>query len=117
MNEFGCCAQGQVFPRGKAQELVPFYNDKQIGFKDTETELWADARGETRWALTPGVLQHIGRHSSKGDDMDETTHEGLSVSETLWSFPFEAYNAEALKAEHDRIAPGKKIGVNSHRIE
>jgi len=34
MNNFGCCAQGLVFPAHKALELIQYYIEKKIGFAD-----------------------------------------------------------------------------------
>lgn len=91
---------------------------------DMLTEEMADQGHELRWALTPGVMQHIGGRSSKGDDFGEgggkekEREEGgavegkgkgkgqMSVAEKLWSFGFEKNEAGALRREHLRFGGG-----------
>ncbi|KAM0718356.1 hypothetical protein Q7P37_005425 [Cladosporium fusiforme] len=73
MNQYGCCSQGLVFPRAKAQDIVDLFEVRKIGYVDMLIEEYADQHGELRWALTPPVLQHIGRKSSKGDDFGEAS--------------------------------------------
>lgn len=67
------------------------------------TEEYADERGETRWAITPPVIQHVGRKSSKGDDFGKNSKYHMSVAEKLWNFEFEKYDAESLRREHEMI--------------
>jgi hypothetical protein len=100
MPQYGCCSQGFVFPREKALTLVNFLEEKKFGFVDVLTEEYADANGELRWAITPSVIQHVGRKSSKVDDYGLMSKHGLSVAETIWNFAFERYDAEELRKEH-----------------
>lgn len=102
MNKYGCCSQGLVFPRGKVQGLIDWYETKKIGFVDMLMEEYADQHGELRWALTPSVIQHIGRKSSKGDDFGSGSKYHMSVAEKLWNFEFEQYSAADLREEHSR---------------
>ncbi|KAF2660596.1 integral membrane protein-like protein [Lophiostoma macrostomum CBS 122681] len=100
MPKYGCCSQGFVFPREKALTLVNFLEEKKLGFVDVLTEEYADANGELRWAITPSVIQHVGRRSSKVDDYGPMSKHGLSVAEKIWNFAFERYDAEQLRQEH-----------------
>ncbi|KAI9872768.1 MAG: hypothetical protein M1830_001211 [Pleopsidium flavum] len=105
MNNFGCCSQGFVFPHSKASDLIRWYESKKIGFVDMLTEEYADANHETRWAITPSVLQHVGRKSSKGDDFGKSSKYHMSVAEKLWNFEFERGDAESLREEeHGLVA-------------
>nr|POE79505.1 hypothetical protein CFP56_07570 [Quercus suber] len=100
MNNYGCCAQALVFPQEKAQELVGWYEKTQIGFADVLTEQYADEHDELRWALTPSVIQHIGRKSSKWDDTGEEATHDMPMASKIWNFAFESYDAKKLKTEH-----------------
>ena len=102
MNKYGCCSQGLVFPRGKVQDLIDWYETKKIGFVDTLLEEYADQHDELRWALTPSVIQHIGRKSSKGDDFGAGSKYHITVAEKLWNFAFEQNSATVLREEHSR---------------
>ncbi|KAJ5153783.1 uncharacterized protein N7500_009222 [Penicillium coprophilum] len=107
MPKFGCCSQAFVFPQSRITELVDLYTSKRIGYVDMLTEEYANARNEIRWAVTPSVIQHVGRKSSKGADNDAPSvakvksKNELTIAERLWNFRFEMNDAEALRAEHD----------------
>jgi len=103
MNNFGCCSQGLVFPHDKALDLIQWYETKKVGFVDVLTEDYADQNHETRWALTPSVLQHVGRKSSKGDDFGKNAKYHMSVAEKIWNFGFEKMDAKRLRDEHARV--------------
>ncbi|KAI2765548.1 CAZyme family GT109 [Penicillium roqueforti] len=109
MPRFGCCSQAFVFPQSRIPELVGLYTSKHIGYVDVLTEEYANARNEIRWAVTPSIVQHVGRKSSKGVDNDISSHvkikskAELTVVEKLWNFEFEMNDAEALRAEHDAV--------------
>lgn len=100
MSKYGCCSQGVVFPREKAMALVQWFEMKKIGFVDVLTEEYADQNSELRWALTPSVIQHIGRKSSKLDDFGTNSKYQMSVAEKIWNFAFEQNSAADLKMEH-----------------
>ncbi|MCJ1462620.1 hypothetical protein MMC07_001222 [Pseudocyphellaria aurata] len=102
MNNYGCCSQGLVFPRDKVLDLIDWYEMKNVGFVDRLTEEYADQHGELRWALTPSVIQHVGRKSSKGDDFGVDSKYHRSVAEKLWNFAFEQNSATDLRTEHSR---------------
>jgi hypothetical protein len=105
MNNYGCCAQGLVWPRHKAKELVDWHDtDHPYGFGDMLIEECADRRGEMRYALTPSVIQHIGSTSSRGDDFGPKAKHGRNVAQKLWNFAFEMNDADALRREHERVA-------------
>lgn len=77
-----------------------WYKKRKIGYIDSLTEDFADEEGFSRWAVTPSVLQHVGKKSSKGDDIIDTSTGKMTVAETIWSFEFERNNAAALRKEH-----------------
>lgn len=104
MNKYGCCAQGLVYPRSKAYELIQWFTESRIGFADMLTEQYADAHDEQRWALTPSVLQHIGSKSSKSDDFGHGAKYAKSVAENIWNFGFESNDPKALRKEHELAA-------------
>lgn len=110
MNKYGCCSQSLVYPQGKVQDLINWYENKKIGFVDMLTEEYADQRGELRLALTPSVIQHIGRKSSKGDDFGVDSKYDMSVAEKLWNFAFEQNTASDLREEHSRMSNKKQTG-------
>ncbi|KAF1850046.1 uncharacterized protein K460DRAFT_400132 [Cucurbitaria berberidis CBS 394.84] len=95
MSRFGCCSQAFVFPRQKAIELVDYFEKSRIGFVDVLIEKFADERRELRFALTPSVVQHVGKKSSKLDI------DGSIYKEKIWSFGFEAYDWKRLRSEHE----------------
>lgn len=95
MARFGCCSQALVFPRNKAVELVSYFNDRRTGFMDILTEEFAEQRDELRFAITPSLVQHVGRESSR------YTNQGPIIKEGIWSFQFERYNWKQLRSEHD----------------
>jgi hypothetical protein len=95
MARFGCCSQALVFPRSKALELVSYFKDRRTGFVDVLTEEFAEQRGELRFAITPSVVQHVGRESSK------YTNRGPIIKEGIWNFQFERYKREELRREHE----------------
>ncbi|KIN09161.1 hypothetical protein OIDMADRAFT_48987 [Oidiodendron maius Zn] len=106
MARYGCCAQAIVYPRNKVPILTKWYEEQRIGFVDTLAEKLGDERPHemgARWALTPSVVQHIGRKSSKGDaqwDGEVKYVNGKTGSETLWNFAFELNNPDVLREEH-----------------
>lgn len=100
MNKYGCCSQGLVFPRSKAQNIANFFDFRKIGYVDMLIEEYADEHSEFRWALTPPVLQHIGRKSSKGDDFGEASKNDMPVAAKLWNFQYELNDPEELRREH-----------------
>lgn len=100
MNQYGCCSQGLAFPRTKAQDIAEFLEVRKIGFVDVLIEDYADEHDEFRWALTPPVLQHIGRKSSKGADFGESSKDSMPVAAKLWNFQYELNDAEELGREH-----------------
>lgn len=104
MNNFGCCAQGLVFPRHKAANLIDWFESSKVGFADMLIEDYANAHGEQRWAITPSVLQHIGIKSSKPDDFEHGAKYSKPVAATIWNFAFEQFVPKALRKEHELAA-------------
>jgi hypothetical protein len=100
MARYGCCSQGFVFAREKARALGEWLKTKKIGFVDVLIEEYANTYKETCWALTPSVIQHVRRKSSKGDDFGSASKWQMSVAEKLWTFAFEKYDAMGLEKEH-----------------
>ncbi|CAL5871871.1 uncharacterized protein PFLUO_LOCUS6125 [Penicillium psychrofluorescens] len=95
MPRYACCSQAFVFPRTRVPDIVGWYTEKGRGEADSLTEEFADKYNEIRWAVTPSIVQHVGRTSSK------TSRTG-SVAK-LWNFEFETNDLEVLREEHDRI--------------
>lgn len=109
MPRFGCCSQAFVFPRSRITDLVDLYTSRLIGYVDMITEEYANENNEIRWAVTPSVVQHVGRRSSKGADnnplvpVKPKSKGELTEAEKLWNFEFEMNDAETLRMEHDAI--------------
>jgi hypothetical protein len=103
MNEYGCCSQGLVFSQSKVQDMIKWYEEKNVGFVDMLTEEYGDRYGDVRWALTPSVLQHVGKRSSKGDDYGGNSKYNRSVAEKIWNFAFEMNDASVLRKAHDKV--------------
>jgi hypothetical protein len=101
MPKFGCCSQGFVFPNARMKDLVSWYESKGIGYVDMLTEEYADKHGDIRWALTPSVIQHVGRRSSKTNNLLRHNNH-RTISETLWNFHFEENDVSSLHMEHER---------------
>lgn len=99
MPRFGCCSQGFVFPRDRIPKLVDLYEQKRTGYVDMITEEFANKHDEIRWAVTPSVIQHVGRKSSKEALRKQKPKQGLSADD-IWNFEFELNDAEALRREH-----------------
>ncbi|RLL95633.1 hypothetical protein CFD26_104222 [Aspergillus turcosus] len=100
MPNFGCCSQGLVFPQARINDLVSWYESKRAGYVDMLTEDYADQNGETRWALTPCVLQHVGSKSSKTNSPSRHKNQ-RTASETIWNFRFKEHDVESLRREHE----------------
>jgi len=109
MPRFGCCSQAFVFPHSRIPDLVDLYRSRHIGYVDMITEEFANEHDELRWAVTPIIMQHVGRRSSKGASGDPNVilrhkyKSELSDVEKLWNFGFETNNADALRAEHEYV--------------
>jgi hypothetical protein len=114
MQEFGCCSQAFVFPNTKARELVSYFKDRHTGYMDVLTEDFANERNELRFAVTPSLVQHVGRKSSKGDDYGPMSKFGMSVAEKIWSFGFEKLDWRALRREHEDVARREAALSSSH---
>ena len=71
---------------------------------DVITEDFANERGELRYAVTPPLVQHVGRKSFHGDDIGTMSKWMLSVAEKTWSFAFEKFDWRALRREHEEVA-------------
>ncbi|KAL8951776.1 MAG: hypothetical protein Q9222_002267 [Ikaeria aurantiellina] len=98
MPNFGCCAQGLVFSLTSAAQALAKLNEKGFGFVDMILEEWANEERLTRFATIPSLLQHIGGHSSKGDDIG--VGQPLSVAERIFSFGFELYSQQGSHVIH-----------------
>jgi len=95
MPKFGCCAQGLVFSSSMATKTIAHLRGKGAGFVDQLIEAWANEMGYMRWVAMPSLLQHIGGHSSKGDDLGDQAKYDRSVAEKIWNFGFEMYDDRA----------------------
>ncbi|BCS21747.1 uncharacterized protein APUU_22179A [Aspergillus puulaauensis] len=103
MPKFGCCSQAFVFPQSRVPDLISMYEEKKVGYVDMLTEDFANDRDEIRWAITPSVMQHVGRKSSK-DALNEPEAKKLLAS--LWNFAFETNDPAALRREHEAYLRG-----------
>ena len=92
MPRFGCCAQGLIFSSHMAPKIATRLKDAGAGFVDELIEAWANELDLVRWVVAPSLLQHVGAHSSKGDDMGNKAKYDRSVAEKIWNFGFEAYD-------------------------
>ena len=80
MPEYGCCAQGLVFPQRHMDGALNLLREPPYDFAvDMVIEGYAAANGLTKWALDPSILQHIGR--------TESTDKGRDTN--VWNFSFE----------------------------
>lgn len=86
-----CCSQAFVFPREKAGDLVTWYEEKprRSGDVDVVIAHYGRRNGELKLALTPPVVQHIGRISSKGNEPHK-----------MFNFGFEKFDWRELRKEH-----------------
>lgn len=86
-----CCSQAFVFPREKAGDIVTWYEEKprRSGDVDVVIAHYGRRNGELKLALTPPVVQHIGRISSKGNEPHK-----------MFNFGFEKFDVETLRREH-----------------
>lgn len=97
MENYGCCSQAFVFPRQRIPELIEWYTTMHNGMLDSLTEVFANEKGYTRWALTPSVFQHIGSTSSKSTGPSKW---GRNNAENIWNFHFETFDAEVRRRLH-----------------
>lgn len=94
MPNYGCCAQGFVFSREMGPKVVERLRQKEVGFVDVLIEAWANEDDLVRWAVVPSLLQHVGAHSSKGDDLGDKSKYNRSVAEKIWNFGFEMHKTD-----------------------
>ncbi|RKU48497.1 hypothetical protein DL546_005622 [Coniochaeta pulveracea] len=80
MPEYGCCAQGLLFPRRQLDGVFELLRNPPYDFPgDMILEGYAGDRGLKKWALDPSVFQHVGfKESSEGPRKAE-----------VWNFSFE----------------------------
>ena len=92
MPRFGCCAQGFAFSKEMAPRVIARLSSIRSGFVDEIIEAWANELNLVRWVVVPSLLQHIGGHSSKGDDYGSKSKYSRTVAEKIWNFGFEMYD-------------------------
>jgi len=92
MPKFGCCAQGLVFSRRMVPKVIARLAQMREGYVDEIIEAWGNELSLVRWVTIPSLLQHIGGHSSKGDDFGSKSKYDRSVAEKIWNFGFELYD-------------------------
>lgn len=102
MSNFGCCSQGLVFPREMVPRLMDQLTKMNAGPIDSLIEIWADEEDLQRWALTPSVVQHIGRKSAKAKPAaaKAKAKSELNDARGLWNFAFELNDVNIVKDEH-----------------
>ncbi|RDA96278.1 hypothetical protein CP533_1684 [Ophiocordyceps camponoti-saundersi (nom. inval.)] len=90
MPNYGCCAQGLVFPYRHLEGIQALFRLPPYAFAgDQILEDYARDHALSKWALEPSVLQHVGlKQSSAGDQRAE-----------VWNFSFER---KQLKKAHVR---------------
>ncbi|KAH7410165.1 hypothetical protein DE146DRAFT_340939 [Phaeosphaeria sp. MPI-PUGE-AT-0046c] len=103
MPRFGCCSQAYVFPNLKAQDLVTYFKERHVGYTDVLLEDFANERDELRFAITPSVVQHLGRKIEKSGDAASEEKVGKNMVEKIWSFAFEKFDVKALNEEHEKV--------------
>ncbi|KAJ9133769.1 Integral membrane protein [Coniochaeta hoffmannii] len=80
MSDYGCCAQGLVFPRRRLDGVFELMRNPPYDFPgDMILEGYAGDKGLKKWALDPSVFQHVGFTESS---------EGPRIAE-VWNFSFE----------------------------
>ncbi|KFY96120.1 hypothetical protein V500_02568 [Pseudogymnoascus sp. VKM F-4518 (FW-2643)] len=107
MNNYGCCAQGLVFSQDIMPSLVARLESVPPGPADVAVETWAIEKDFERWALTPSVIQHIGRKTMKqvfGEPDKPSERYSIGAARGLWNFGFELHDSEALKFEHMKVS-------------
>lgn len=101
MSNFGCCSQGLVFPREMVPRIMDRLTKTKAGPIDSIIEDWADEEDLQRWALTPSVVQHIGRKSAKANPAATVQEKSeLNDARGLWNFAFELNDVNTVKNEH-----------------
>lgn len=87
---------------------MDLYQSKDEGYVDSITEEYANLNQEVRWAITPSIMQHVGRQSSKAQKGSSArpsrykTKGEMKGAERLWNFAFEKNDAHTLREEHDK---------------
>ncbi|KAI4183961.1 MAG: hypothetical protein LQ346_006208 [Caloplaca aetnensis] len=109
MSEFGCCGQGLIFSSDTAGRVRDKLEEKELGFVDMIIEEWANEEKLRRYAIVPSLLQHVGGHSSKGNDFSPA--EPMSVAERIFNFGFELYRQDGDRVIHPAgtIEPRRSI--------
>lgn len=83
MPQYGCCAQGLVFPARHLEGLQGLLRNPPFAFAgDQILEDYARDHGLAKWALNPSVLQHAGRRESS--DVSDGPRKA-----DVWNFSFE----------------------------
>ncbi|CBY02468.1 similar to integral membrane protein [Plenodomus lingam JN3] len=114
MPQFGCCSQAFVFPTTKALELLAYLKERHFGYVDVLIEDFANERGELRYAVTPSLVQHVGRKRRGGAAELPRSKWEMEIGERIWSFGFEKLDAGKLRREHEGVARARE-GSNSAR--
>jgi hypothetical protein len=97
-----CCSQALLFPSVEAPALVDWLDENRLQktgkMTDSAIDRYADTFERTRWALTPCLVQHVGKKSSKkGADGGWDTAGRQNPRERLWSFGFEKEGRKLMK--------------------
>lgn len=89
MPRLGCCSQGLVFNRRLVPETVEWLREKESGKVHSLIEQYAEENQLPRWAMTPSLLQHVGRETFMEDDFWLTLDYNMTVRRQVWNFGFE----------------------------
>ena len=95
MDTKGCCAQALVFPRSQVPNVTAMLRER-LHPRDFIIEKWANEKELARYAVAPQLVQHVGLVSSHG--LKE------KYTRKTFAHAFEAYDADTMKREHERLA-------------
>lgn len=108
MPKFGCCSQGLAFPRQRIADVMTMLQAAGSGYVDMLVEGYANEKDETRWAMVPSVLQHVGVKSSKSSKRDLIGNT-FTGPEAIWSYSFETNDAVSLRQEHSHVLERERV--------
>lgn len=96
VQSWGCCTQGEVFPRARVPFLVDALQSRS-SVSPADLTVWdfATENGLLRFVMNPPVIQHAGSSSILTPDRP--------MKETVWSMAFEDWDAGDLRLRHEQL--------------